>query len=770
MQTLKNGSKIDGFLILRLIARGGMGEVYEAYEEALDRKVALKIVTPSTTAKQSKDLLRRFKREAKILAKVNHPNIVTVYGIKASDDGIQYLSMELVEGVSFKDFIKDFDLPLGLAVHLFTQSLAAVQVLHACGIIHRDLKPSNILFLKSGEIKILDFGIAKMEGIESDTNPGLIVGSVPYMAPEINDGYKAGWRTECWSMGAVLYEIVTREMLFHRVKDGEVKFSDQDCEWIPGELLSLISKACAKNPEARYKDSYELMADLKVAAATLPQVTEQDRLRLQGRVKELINRARSHSDVDVPAPLPVERTMLPPVPDDAHNFFSATIVQRKLTQIAIPRKPNAVPPNVREKTKLNLGWPQYGGALGVLAALGFFLFGPKDLGFVNNLQSTMSKTGFSQSEVLNNFNKSSSSETKVVTASNDVKPVEPVKVVEAPKPAEVPSPAETPNQLLYPVEGDPIIVDGNFLDFKWSQPVSNGQFTVELARDAGFDQIVFQKPANGTNFIWKKKINPGPYFWRLKPNKGRGGKDLGVRNFMVMNSFAIQTDHPTQKQEFSVTEGHNIPVEFKWDCKFGVEQYLIEVATTADFAKPVKSSTEKSCSWSAPLGDGNYFWRVRAAKPINEMDFASAVSKFQILKKAAPAKIAVQEDSNDNDEAKPARKTRAPAEAKKTVRLAKPAAALSSIKLVSPAKGAKAPTRNGQISIEFAWDPEPNTTKYVLELSSDPEFSDVIQKVESQDHRVLVEKIKQKGKVFWRVKAEGSSNPGWSEASFLELM
>jgi len=164
MQSLANGTKLGAYTIVRLIGRGGMGEVYEALEERLQRRVAVKVISEQKAGMHGEvDLVRRFMQEAQTLAQVNHPNIVTLFAIDSFED-TQFIAMEYVEGVVLKDVLSLFALSGDEAAPLFIQMLEGLRRLHDVRILHRDLKPQNLMVRFDGQIKILDFGIAKRLG------------------------------------------------------------------------------------------------------------------------------------------------------------------------------------------------------------------------------------------------------------------------------------------------------------------------------------------------------------------------------------------------------------------------------------------------------------------------------------------------------------------------------------------------------------------------------------------------------------------------------
>ena len=183
MQSLANGTELGAYTIVRLIGRGGMGEVYEAQENRLQRRVALKVIAPAKAGMHGEvDLVRRFLQEARTLAQVNHPNVVTIYSIDRIKD-VQFIAMEFVDGAPFKDLFSLLVLSADEAAPIFLQLLEGLRSLHDMRILHRDIKPHNLMIRPNGQVKILDFGIAKRLGDRShdNTTVGVVVGTLAYM-------------------------------------------------------------------------------------------------------------------------------------------------------------------------------------------------------------------------------------------------------------------------------------------------------------------------------------------------------------------------------------------------------------------------------------------------------------------------------------------------------------------------------------------------------------------------------------------------------------
>ena len=224
---LQPGTTLGPYSVTAKIGEGGMGEVYQARDTKLDRDVALKVLPEAFT--QDPDRLARFEREAKVLASLNHPNIGSIYGLEEAD-GVRALVLELIEGPTLADRIAQGPIPLGEALPIATQIAEALEAAHEQGVIHRDLKPANIKVKDDGTVKVLDFGLAKalagdaqgpdlsqsptMTASMGGTHEGVILGTAAYMSPEQARGQTLDKRTDIWSFGCVLYEMLTGRAAF----------------------------------------------------------------------------------------------------------------------------------------------------------------------------------------------------------------------------------------------------------------------------------------------------------------------------------------------------------------------------------------------------------------------------------------------------------------------------------------------------------------------------------------------------------------------------
>src|SRR5437660_977715 len=223
--TIAAGRRLGRYEIRSKIGEGGMGEVYRARDEKLNRDVAIKVL-PATLS-QDADRLRRFEQEAQAAGALNHPNILAVYDV-GMHDGAPYVVSELLEGESLKDRLNDGPISQRKAIDYAVQVAHGLTAAHEKGIVHRDLKPDNLFITKDDRVKILDFGIAKLiepatEGIaQTDiatrkvhTDPGTVIGTVGYMSPEQVRGRHVDHRSDIFSFGAVLYEMLSGQRAFH---------------------------------------------------------------------------------------------------------------------------------------------------------------------------------------------------------------------------------------------------------------------------------------------------------------------------------------------------------------------------------------------------------------------------------------------------------------------------------------------------------------------------------------------------------------------------
>ena len=268
------GETISHYKILEELGRGGMGVVYKAEDTKLGRTVALKFLSSRVLGAEEEKV--RFLHEAQAAAALSHPNICTIHEIDESE-GHSFIAMECVEGRSLKEKIESGPLKLDDAVDYAMQMAGALQEAHDKKVVHRDIKPANIMITK-GRVKIMDFGLAKAAGRTQLTKEGTTLGTISYMSPEQARGDDVDHRTDIWSLGVILFEMVTGRQPFQGEYEQAVIYSILNTEpesmtalrtGVPMELERVVTKALAKNAGERYQHIEEMLVDLKQVARQL---------------------------------------------------------------------------------------------------------------------------------------------------------------------------------------------------------------------------------------------------------------------------------------------------------------------------------------------------------------------------------------------------------------------------------------------------------------------------------------------------------------------
>ena len=287
-----------------LIASGGMGDVYRARDTRLDRNVALKVLAPSVTADPER--LARFAQEARTTALLNHPNIVAVYDVGA-DAGIPFVVSELLRGETLRARMKDGALAVGVAVTYAAEVARGLVAAHRLGVVHRDLKPENIFITEDERVKILDFGLAKCRnetlGLSDQdssvsTQPGTILGTVGYMSPEQVRGGPTDERSDIFSLGVILHEMISGvapflgnsaiETLYAILKTDAPALPRR--EGISPELEHVVRHSLEKGPDARFQSARDLVwvLELVLRSPAPPQPRTRPARRLLQSILELV--------------------------------------------------------------------------------------------------------------------------------------------------------------------------------------------------------------------------------------------------------------------------------------------------------------------------------------------------------------------------------------------------------------------------------------------------------------------------------------------------
>jgi serine/threonine protein kinase len=278
------GQQLGSYKIQSLLDAGAMGEVYRAWDTKLGREVAIKVLSRAFTS--GPERVRRFEREARVLAALNHPHITAIYGFEEAS-GIRGLVMELVEGETLADVVARGPIPIADALSIARQIAEALEAAHEHGIIHRDLKPANIKITVKGVVKVLDFGLAKAVSAEGggatlsqaptigfeSTREGLIVGTAAYMGPEQARGKRIDKRADIWAFGCVLYEMLTGRHAFEgeHLTDFVVAVMTKEPDWaalpasMPLRIVELLRRCLKKDPRERLRDIGDARIELEDA-------------------------------------------------------------------------------------------------------------------------------------------------------------------------------------------------------------------------------------------------------------------------------------------------------------------------------------------------------------------------------------------------------------------------------------------------------------------------------------------------------------------------
>lgn len=357
--TIYTMNEIGNYKIIKKLGEGGMGEVFMGEDVMLERKVAIKILRPELS--QREDILRRFRSEAVALGRLNHPNIATVYTF-ARDGERYFLAMEFVNGDPLDVLLnKRGKLNWPEAVSYAISALAALEHAHRLNVVHRDVKPANIMLSFGGEIKLMDFGIARILEHSRQTRTGHTIGTLEYISPEQAQGLEVDARSDIYSMAAVLYEMLTGRLLFQKKTDYDLmqaQIKESPCpprklvSDIPKPLENIIMKALEKTPAKRFSSALEFSKALSTLNPDLQtNIKEGLKTRLEGYshlpYSSLANQPKNFMAVLKNYPLPIVAALLMAV---AIPFFVINIFSSSATPITatIPHHDNQPMPKVVE--------------------------------------------------------------------------------------------------------------------------------------------------------------------------------------------------------------------------------------------------------------------------------------------------------------------------------------------------------------------------------------------------------------------------------------
>jgi len=269
--------RIGRYRIVSEIGRGAMGIVYRGEDEALGRSVAIKTIIASMDSIEQAGYLARFKQEAKALGGLNHPSIITVFEF-GDERGVAYLAMEYLQGHEVRDLIDTRKLDLAAAVDIAAQVAEGLAFAHSRGVVHRDIKPGNVMVIEGNRAKIMDFGIARVRTSDLKTQTGLMLGSPRYMSPEQVLGRPVDHRSDIFSLGLVLYEMIAGvhpfsgndvHQIMYQVCNGQAPPPSAANPAVTRSLDIIVARALEKEVAARYQDAAAMAADLRACVPEL---------------------------------------------------------------------------------------------------------------------------------------------------------------------------------------------------------------------------------------------------------------------------------------------------------------------------------------------------------------------------------------------------------------------------------------------------------------------------------------------------------------------
>ncbi|HEX5337201.1 MAG TPA: serine/threonine-protein kinase [Gallionella sp.] len=276
-------SQLGRYEIIRELGQGAMGIVYEAKDPLIDRVVAIKTINLGLAQEEKEEYEGRFYQEAKAAGRLNHPNIVTIYDVGKSGD-IAYIAMEFLQGRELRDIMKDGGLlPVDQVLDIVAQVASGLAYAHEHEIVHRDVKPSNIMVIRDGHVKITDFGIARMASSAVRTQTGMVLGSPKYMSPEQVMGKAIDQRSDIFSLGVMLYEMLTGQSPFNGENVNAIMYQTLNAvpaapntmnAAVPEMLNFIVAKALAKKLEDRYQNAHDLAVDLRACRDSMPRSTQ----------------------------------------------------------------------------------------------------------------------------------------------------------------------------------------------------------------------------------------------------------------------------------------------------------------------------------------------------------------------------------------------------------------------------------------------------------------------------------------------------------------
>ncbi len=750
---LQPGAIFHNYTITRLVGRGGMGEVYEASETNIGRKVALKVI-PNRTDAEGMAAIQRFLVEAQTLALVSHPNVVTLFNM-GQHDNLHYIAMEFVEGISLRGLLNSYVLSAQEAATLGVQILQGLEAFHQQNIIHRDISPRNIIVRPNGTIKIIDLGIAKQVGQHDLTSTGMVVGTLSYMAPEIVYGLPATVRTDLWATGALLFEATSGQALTANQNSLNSAEYPPECQnWVPAPFRRIVAKLCANKPEDRHTSATEAAEELNklsngkhelgrpslaALARTIDNIAEVEKSLQQASVtgltaKRALTLAAQMSQSKV---LPVSggnRDMTEVLRHDTTVRIEAQAVTRAIAQVrnTVPRPAGASPgATTQQHFVAPIQAPQRRVNWAVILLVSAVVCGAGYVQWKNKREAAAKAAAVAAA--------AAEAAAKAARAAIKYTPTSPQQFWL--KPGEAPQVTWTP-KLAGPAQ-------------------------LEIAPTREF-AAVQRFPAQETSAAVGAALTEGKYFWRLT------GDDVNAGPFEFQLS-TIAAPVPLEpaagaKFEFGSKENQYL-ADFTWQCKMGGQIYRVQVSRNQTFTDVINEGQSRTCDWKGiGIPAGTYFWRVRTDQPVQAQVW-SDIREFTVSRAiaqtlaAAPAKpeaskmlanLGTSSDASSGSQ-RSVEANRQPAAAP---------APFNPPSLNTPANGAR---HSRSDAIDVTWGAVNEARGYTLEFAADQNFTAPVSRKTSTPGFQFQNKWLKADRIYWRVRAEGRLISDWSEVRYFNV-
>lgn len=716
---LEIGTKVGNYKITRFIEQGGMGEVYEAEDLFLRRKVALKVIRSNLT--EDEEIITRFFTEGQVLAKVSSKYIVQVHAL-ASDKGIHYIAMEFVDGESLSKKIRGYMMAVEEATPLMVQIIEGVIALHANGIIHRDLKPRNIIYQNTHTVKILDFGIAKMrdEAKLNITKSGEVVGSVFYMAPEVTYGKEAMPASDIWSMGLIFYEMLTgvkaiqgqtEKEVIKNIRKYKMAFTSSQRKTIPEVLRKIIIKMCEQDLVRRYDNLLQVQTDFKHFLLTVPWSGS----RLDHTDRASVLRTTGRSQMKPSAEIVQKGSDFR---EDVKRYFYTAALFSIMVLLSLLIK------NIWPQSSMN-----------------------QDRRAQNKVNEVKSTT---QSSTLSNSKESSTEsvnkpatlqdlENRVTPRAGSTSKVVSKKAIFASKAVELPTLPKVSlktkkfqMQLKWNKKG--LLAVSPELHWKGLRGVLD--YTVQISENESFQKLLLNTKLSGTSLRWVNAL-PGQYFWRV-----RAEKKEKFGEFSASNTFLLTTQAPvlpkSQTLKSTYIEGVGADrgpvVQFSWQSSPGANNYRAELSYSSNFKSIHRTMDISSPRLIANLSPGRHYVRVFAWERGRAVSGSSRTSILTVL----------------------------------------PSISLDRPVIARPDYGellkSRKPAATNNFSVALVWFEVPRATRYQVQISRNNKFEEVIYDGYSNEPSMILHKGLKTGANYWRVRAQsGSEVSPWSGISFFTI-